>query len=119
MTRLFARWIIVTFSIVVAGQFINGIHVTSLASAIIAAALLGVLNLIIRPLLILLTLPLTIVTFGLFLFIVNALMILIASHLTSGFYVDGLMPAFWTSLLISIVSFLTHAGDSRRSYRAA
>ena len=105
----FIMRIIVT-SIVAFGlsYLLSGIHINSFWSAIILAIVLAVLNAIVKPILILLTLPLTIVTLGLFLFVINALIILLADNFIDGFRVDGFWWALLFSLLLSIVSSLLY-----------
>ncbi len=108
MDGFFIRWLILTVSIIITSYLIDGIHVVGFFSAFFAAALLGILNAFFRPILFILTLPITILTLGLFTFVVNAMMLLMVSGVVSGFQVDGLWSAIWGSLFISIVSwFLT------------
>ena len=87
---------------------LDGIKFDSFWSAIIVAVVLAILNAIIKPILILLTLPITLVTFGLFLFVINALIIFLADKLVSGFSVDGFWWALLFSLLLSLVSSLLY-----------
>lgn len=85
-------------------QVLTGIHVKDYGTAILFALVLAILNALIRPLLILFTLPLTLITFGLFLFVVNTIVVLMASSLVDGFKIDS----FWWGLLFSLLlSFLT------------
>jgi len=100
------RWLILTVSIMITAYLIDGIYVADFPSAFWAAALLGILNAFFRPILFILTLPITILTLGFFTFIVNAIMLLMVSSMVSGFQVDGLWSAVWGSLFISIVSWL-------------
>jgi putative membrane protein len=83
---------------------LSGVRIDSFWAAIILAVVLAILNAIVKPLLIFFTLPLTIVTLGLFLFVINALMILLADNLVAGFDVDGFWWALLFSLLLSIVT---------------
>jgi putative membrane protein len=106
MKGILIRWFIMTIAILFASYVINGIHVSGFLSALFAAAALGILNAVFRPILIILTLPINILTLGLFTFIINALMLKIASALIPGFEVHGFWPAVLGSLLISIVSWL-------------
>ncbi|MFZ5571831.1 MAG: phage holin family protein [Thermodesulfobacteriota bacterium] len=108
------RWLILTASIIVTSYFIDGIHVTGFFSAFFAAALLGILNAFFRPILFILTLPITILTLGLFTFVINAVMLLMVSGVVAGFQVDGLWSAMWGSLFISIVSWLLTSFVSER-----
>ena len=86
---------------------LSGVHIQSFVSALILAVVLGLLNILVKPILIILTLPITIFTFGLFLFVINALIILLAAKFVNGFRVDGFWWALLFSLLLSILtSFL-------------
>jgi putative membrane protein len=86
---------------------LNGVHIQSFITALILAIVLGLLNVIVKPILIILTLPITIFTFGLFLFVINALIILLAAKFVNGFRVDGFWWALLFSLLLSVLtSFL-------------
>jgi putative membrane protein len=108
MPGFFIRWLILTVSIIIASYVMDGIYVNGFFSAFFAGALLGILNAFFRPVLFVLTLPITILTLGLFTFVINAIMLLMVSGVVPGFAVRGLGTAIWGSLLISIVSwFLT------------
>ena len=82
------------------------IRVDSVTSALVAAFLLGIVNVIVRPILVFLTLPLTILTLGLFLLVINGLMLWLVSAVVNGFYVNGFWGALFGSILISIVSWI-------------
>ena len=77
------------FTIFVAAQVLSGVHVNNFFTAIVVAVILGIVNTLIKPILVLLTLPLTVLTFGLFAFIINAFMVLVVSRIVPGFEVDG------------------------------
>lgn len=83
----------------------SGVHVAGYGEAVIAALLLGVVNFLIRPLLTLLTLPITILTLGLFLFVINGSMVLLVDALLDGFSVDGLFSAILLSIVLSVANF--------------
>jgi putative membrane protein len=83
---------------------LSGVHMQSFVTALILAVVLGLLNLFVKPLLIILTLPITIFTFGLFLFVINALIILLAAKFVTGFRVDGFWWALLFSLLLSVLT---------------
>jgi putative membrane protein len=86
---------------------LSGVHIQSFITALVLAIVLGILNLFVKPILIILTLPITIFTFGLFLFVINALIILLAAKFVNGFHVDGFWWALLFSLLLSVLtSFL-------------
>jgi putative membrane protein len=105
MSGLFFRWSILTCAIVAAGYLIEGIQIGNFFAALFAAALLGVLNALFRPILLLLTLPINILSLGLFTFVINALLLMMVSGVIGGFVVTGFWPAFFGSLVISLVSW--------------
>lgn len=90
--------------LILIAEFVKGISVDGLYPAIIAALVLGVLNAIVRPILLILTLPITIITLGLFAFVINAALFMFAASFIEGFYVSGFWIALLGSILMSIVS---------------
>jgi len=106
MRGILIRWLILTAAIMVASYVIEGIQVKGFFSALFAAAVLGILNAFFRPILIILTLPINILSLGLFTFIINAMLLKMASGVISGFEVYGFWPAIFGSLLISVVSWI-------------
>ncbi len=100
------RWLVLTAAILVASYLVEGITVHGFWSAFFSAAILGILNAFFRPILILLTLPFTILSFGLFIFVINALLLMMVSGVIPGFEVHGFWSAVFGSLIISIVSWL-------------
>ena len=106
MKGIVVRWLFLTFAIFLAATMIDGIRVSGLPSTILAAAALGVLNAFFRPILLILTLPINILTLGLFTFAINAILLMMASGIISGFDVDGFGSALLGALLISTVSWL-------------
>ena len=105
LTSLLLHWGTIALSLWVASHIFSGIKFADTSSLIVSALLLGFANAIVRPLLIVLTLPLTFVTFGLFLLVINALMILLVAKLVRGFTVSGFWTAFFASIFIAILSF--------------
>ncbi len=101
-------WLIATIAILVAAHIIPGIRVDSFGAALVGALILGILNALLKPILIILTLPITLLTLGLFLFVLNALIFWLAGSLFSGFHVDSFLPALLGSLVVSVVTFLVH-----------
>jgi len=101
---LFIHWIISAIAIIVAAYLIPGVHVTIL-SAFVLAVVLGIINIFIRPVLLIITLPLNVITLGLFTFVINALLIMLAALIVPGFTVDG----FWWALLFAVVLSLVNA----------
>lgn len=100
------HWLITALSLWLASQLFRGIKFIDTGSLVISALLLGFANAIVKPLLIVLTLPLTFLTFGLFLLVINALMVLLVSALVKGFRVSGFWTAFFASIFVTVVSFL-------------
>ena len=100
------RWLILTIAILIASYLVDGIRVSGFFSAFSAAAILGILNAFFRPILFILTLPLNVLTLGLFTFVINAVLLMMASGVISGFEVHGFWSALFGSLLISLVSWL-------------
>jgi putative membrane protein len=109
LTPFLLHWAITALSLWVASLIFSGLKFDNIPSLIIAALLLGFANAIIKPLLILLTLPLTLLTFGLFVLVINALMILLVARLVKGFKVSSFWTAFFASILISVLSVVIGA----------
>jgi putative membrane protein len=106
MKGIFLRWLILTFAIIATSYLIDGIQVSGFLSAFFAAAILGILNAFFRPILLILTLPVNILSLGLFTFVINAIVLMMVSGVISGFEVYGFWSAVFGSLLISLVSWL-------------
>jgi putative membrane protein len=107
MIALLVSWIIITVVILIVAFIVPGIKVKSPGSALLAAAVLGVLNVLVRPILVFLTLPITIITLGLFLLVINALILMLTSAIVPGFEVKSFWHAVLGAIVISIISFLT------------
>ena len=108
------QWLVSAFCLWVSTYVFSGIRFSSAGSLFVAALLLGVVNALVKPLLVILTLPLTFVTLGGFLLVINALMILLVAALVRGFTVSGFWTALFASIFISILSFvLTATVDDR------
>lgn len=106
--NLIIRLIINAIAFYLIAIYVPGFHIASFTTAIIAAVIFGLVNAIIRPLVLLLTLPATILTLGLFIIIVNALMFWLTVWITPGFKVDGFVPALIGAVIMMIVSLLTN-----------
>lgn len=104
--NIFTRIIISTISIMVVGYILPGVEVASLYAGFIVAIILALLNTIVKPILIIFTLPITIVTLGLFLLVINGFIVLIANHFIDGFSVSGLFTAIVFSILVSLINGL-------------
>lgn len=94
-----ARLVISSLAVILASRLLPGVHLDGYIEAVIVAAVLSLLNILLKPLLIILTIPFTIVTFGLFLLVINAVIIMIADTLIDSFHVEG----FWWALLFSLI----------------
>lgn len=108
MVLIITRWLIITMAIIAASMLVPGIKVDSLLTAILAAALLGLINVFIKPVLIILTLPLSILTLGVFTFFINALLLALVAYFVKGFEVQSFLAAFLGSLIISVVTWLAN-----------
>lgn len=102
--HLLTKWLLNTLAILLAAYLIPGITVDSFYTALIAALILGILNIIVKPILIILTLPITILTLGLFMFVINGLLFWFLGTFVKGFYVDGFLAAILGALLVSFIS---------------
>lgn len=106
MINLITKVLLSAVALLVVAYLLPGIEVESIYIAVIAAVILGLLNLIVRPVLFVLTLPVTIVTLGLFAFVLNALIFWFAASFVDGFSVDGFLSALLGSILVSIITAL-------------
>jgi len=129
MNGIFVRWLILTIAIIVTSYLLDGIQVSGFFSAFFAAAILGILNAFFRPFLLIITLPINILTLGFFTFVINAILLMMASGVIPGFEVAGFWSAVFGSLFISLISWfitsfinergtvqyidLRHKGDNR------
>jgi putative membrane protein len=102
--RLIVKWLITAAALYVAAALVSGIDVADQQSLLIAALVIGLVNALLKPLIVLLTLPITFVTLGLFYLVVNAGMLAIAARLTPGFELGGFWSAFFGAIVISLVS---------------
>ncbi len=106
MKGLLIRWLILALAVMLASYMITGIRVEGFVSALIAAALLAFLNAFFRPILFILTLPINLLSLGLFTFAINAFMLMMVSGVIDGFHVDSFGAGLLGSLIISLVSWL-------------
>ncbi len=106
--RLLIKWIIVASAFLVLPYIVPGITISAFSTALIVAFFWGLANLIIKPVLLLVLLPINILTLGLFTFVVNALLFWGIGSFVKGFEVAGFMPAFWGALIMSVVVILTN-----------
>jgi putative membrane protein len=114
MNGFLIRWLVLGFAISAAAYLLDGIHVSGVLSAFAAAAMLGVLNAVFRPIALIITLPINILSFGLFTFVINAAMLKMASALIPGFDVTGFWTSVFGALFISVISFVINSFVSDR-----
>lgn len=111
--KILIRWLLLAAALLLVAHLYSGVTVTSFASAMIAALVLGLLNALLRPLLVLLTLPVTVLTLGLFLFVINALMFYFAAEMLSGLAVASFGAALIGSLIYSLCGMVIDAALER------
>lgn len=104
MPHFLLTWLLTALALVITAKLVPGFKIDSFTAALIASVVLGLVNAIIKPILVVLTLPITLVTLGLFLFVVNAITIWLAGYLTPGFDVYGPVPALLGSIVLTIVA---------------
>lgn len=111
------RWLINTIAVLVAANVIPGIAHDTMGALLVASLMLGVLNALLRPLLLLLSLPLVVFTLGLFTLVINALLLMLVGQLVKSFHVETFWAAFWGGLIVSLVSLVlntfTGTGEKR------
>ncbi len=107
--NLIIKLLLNAIAVFVLAEVLNGVYVDNYVTSLIVAAVLSVLNILVKPILIILTLPVTIMTLGLFLFVINAIIILLADRLIDGFAVDGIWTAILFSVLLCILQSLLHS----------
>ena len=107
MLRLLARWIVNAAALLLVAYLYPGVLVESFFAAAIAAVVLGLVNAVVRPILVILTFPVTLLTLGLFLFVINALLFWLVAEIVHGFAVSGFMAALIGSILYSLITLIT------------
>lgn len=111
--KIIINLLISSLAVFISGYVLPGIQVENFVTAIVVAIVLGIVNILIKPLFVILTLPITILSFGIFAIFINAIMILIVSSIVPGFKVDGLLWAFIFGIVLSIVSSFLRTLESR------
>ncbi|MCH2534354.1 MAG: phage holin family protein [Bdellovibrionales bacterium] len=109
MIQIIAHWVLAALTILATAYLVPGFTVDNFSAALVAAIVLGVLNILVWPLLALLTLPITVLTLGLFLFIVNALVIKFGAFLVPGFTIEGFLPAVIGGIVLSFIGWIVRA----------
>lgn len=106
--KIITTWVLVALVILTLPSFVPGIVITSFGTALLVAIFFGILNAVVRPIILLVAFPITLVTLGLFSFVVNALLFWWVGSFVKGFEVHGFVPALLGSLVVSAVSYLSH-----------
>ncbi len=109
MLALIVSWVLNALALYIVASILPGIHLADFGSALVAAIIIGFVNALVKPILLLLTLPISILTLGLFALVINAAMLLLASAISPGFKVDGFLTALVGSILLSIVTTILHS----------
>lgn len=109
MKRFLVHSLVTTLSILIVTRLSSGIQVDTVTTAVVAAICLGIVNAVLRPIILFLTLPLTILSLGLFTLVVNGGMLFLVAKFVSGFSIDGFLNAIWAALAISVISLLLDA----------
>ena len=115
--NILLSWVISALVILSASYLLPGVEVENFTAALVTALVLGIINALIKPLILLLTLPITLLTFGLFALVINALMILLADNLIPGFRVDGFLWALAFSLVLSLINAFLNNFNKRAQTR--
>ena len=111
--KLLTKWLLSAAALLLVAYLYQGVEVRSFTAALIAAFVIGLLNAVVRPVLVLLTLPVTVLTLGLFLFVINALMFWAAASLLDGFEVRGFVAALIGSLIYSVIGMVIESALER------
>lgn len=119
--RFLQRWLVTTLAVLVAAHVVKGISYDSAAGLFVASLLLGILNAFVRPVMLLLSLPILVYSLGLFVLFINAFLLYLVGHTVRGFHVEGFWAAFWGGLVISltslVVTLLTGTSRARFQFR--
>lgn len=108
MVSVLIDWLISALAILLISQYLPGFQVASFVTALIVALVLGILNALIKPIIVILTLPINIITLGLFTFVINAFLLILASYFVRGFKIDGFMPALIAAFFLWIINVVLH-----------
>lgn len=119
--RLLVNWLLSTLALLIVAYIVPGFHISGIFSALIAAVVIGLFNATIGLFLKVVTFPLTVVTLGIFWFVVNAIVLKLASAFVPGFYIYGFAPAFWGAIVLAVINmifrWLMPDREERREYR--
>ncbi|OGI95205.1 hypothetical protein A2917_00950 [Candidatus Nomurabacteria bacterium RIFCSPLOWO2_01_FULL_42_17] len=107
--KILIHWLVAAVAILISAYVLPGVHVTGLVAALVLALVLGIINAFLRPLLVVLTLPVTILTLGLFVFVINGFLVMLAASIVPGFTVDSFWWALVFGIVLAIVSAVLHS----------
>ena len=113
MLAILLHWLLCAVALLVVSRIVPGFHVAGLGPALIASLVIGLLNATVGFFLKVITFPLSILTLGLFLLVINGLMILLASSVVPGFHVRGIVPAFWGAVVLALLGMLIRAATKK------
>lgn len=111
--KLLSKWLLSAVALLAIAQIYSGVHISNFGSAMVAALVVGLFNTFLRPLLVVLTFPVTVLSLGLFLFVINALMFWSAASVLDGFEVDSFGAALWGSLLYTLLGMVINLALER------
>lgn len=111
MLRLIIRWILFAVALLFTAWLVPGISFTNFQTALLAAFVMGLVNIFIRPIILIFTLPLNLLTLGLFTFVINALMFLLVAKIVAGFIITGFLAALLGSIVLSVISIFINKID--------
>jgi putative membrane protein len=111
--KLISKWLLNAVALLAIAQLYNGVQISSFGSAMLAALVVGLFNALLRPVLVVLTFPVTVLSLGLFLFVINALMFWSAASVLDGFHVDGFGAALWGSLMYTAIGLVINLALER------
>jgi putative membrane protein len=114
--RFLIKILLSSFSVIVASWLLRGVEIEDYLTSLLVAFVLAILNMILKPILVFLTIPITILTFGLFLLIINAVIALVASDIVPGFHIAGFWWAVAFSIIVSILNYLINI-ENTNQYR--
>lgn len=111
MIRLLIRWALFAGALLLTAVIVPGIGFTDFSTALLAAFVMGLVNIFVRPIILIFTLPLNLLTLGLFTFVINALMLLLVSKIVAGFIISGFLAALLGSIVLSLISLFINRMD--------
>ena len=113
--KLFLHWLVAALAILISSYVLPGVSVDGFVTALIVAVILGIINVFLRPLFVLLTLPITVLTLGLFVFVINGLLVMLAANIVPGFEVDSLLSGILFAIVLALVSAVLDMFENKKS----